>query len=464
VRNSRIIIAAVATALVWGSAAPSRGQETAPPKAVEEQIREIEQRQQAFEKKVQADQEALAAKASEAPVLGAGSEGFFLRSADSRFVLRLRGYIQVDGRFWIDDEDPAMTNTFLIRRARPIMEGVLWKYFGFKIMPDFAEGKTVLFDAYIDFTYLQQAKLRVGKFKVPVGLERLQSGTDLLFVERALPTNLVPNRDVGVQVYADLFDQALTYAAGIFNGVPDLGNADLDIDDDKEFAGRVFAHPFKPTSIQPLQGLGLGVAGTVGSRAGNATATGLPYYKTPAQQIFFNYLTDTKAPQNTVVSTGMQYRVSPQAYYYWKPLGILWEYVLSSQNVKKKAQIERFQNTSWQIAASVVVTGEDASYKGVSPRNPLDPAAGGWGAFEVAGRYAELKVDPDIFPEFSDPKKSARQAREWAIGLNWYLNRNVRVMLDYEQTSFQAGGTTTGGALADREDEHAILSRFQISF
>ncbi len=404
------------------------------------------------------------AKASDAPVLGAGSEGFLLRSADSKFVLKLRGYIQADGRFWIDDEDPAMTNTFLLRRVRPIMEGVVWKYFGFKIMPDFAEGKTVLFDAYMDFTYLQPAKLRIGKFKVPVGLERLQSGTNLLFVERALPTNLVPNRDIGVQIYADLFDQALSYAAGIFNGVPDLGNADLDIDDDKEFAGRVFAHPFKPTSIKPLQGLGLGVAGTVGSRAGKATATGLPSYKTPAQQTFFTYLIDTKVPENTVVSTGMQYRVSPQAYWYWGPLGILGEYVLSSQQAKKKAQIERFQNTAWQVAASVVLTGDAASYKGVNPTHPFDPADGGWGAVELAGRYAELKVDPDIFPKFSDPKKSARQAREWAVGVNWYLNRNFKIMLDYEQTSFQGGGTRSDGLLADREDEHAILSEFQIAF
>jgi hypothetical protein len=63
---------------------------------------------------------------------------------------------------------------------------------------------------------------------VVVGLERLQSGSELLFVERGLPTNLVPNRDVGAQLFGDLFDGTISYALGAFNGVPDLGNGDLD--------------------------------------------------------------------------------------------------------------------------------------------------------------------------------------------------------------------------------------------
>jgi len=463
----RRVLASVAgaCALAWAAAAgPAAAQQGAAPATVDERIQELDQRQRSLEQKVETDAQARAARESGAPVLGAGAEGFFLRSADSSFFLRLCGYVQVDGRFFMDDTDPDLTTTFLVRRARPIMEGVVWKYFGFKIMPDFAQGKTVLYDAYVEFTYLAFAKLRAGKFKVPVGLERLESGTDLVFVERALPTNLIPNRDVGVQIYADLFDKALCYAVGIFNGIPDLGNADMDFDDDKEFAGRVFAHPFRPTAVKPLRGLGVGIAGTYGTRIGNPASPGLPAYVTPAQQVFFTYLVDAKAPENTVVSTGHPYRISPQAYYYWGPVGILGEYVISSQPARKRARIERFDNTSWQIAASILLTGEDATYGRVMPLRPFDPAAGRWGAFQLAGRYAELRLDPDIFPNFSDPRKSARQAKEWAVGMNWYMNTNFKIMLDYESTSFLGGGVTEGGLLVDRQDEHVIMSRFQIAF
>ena len=46
--------------------------------------------------------------------------------------------------------------------------------------------------------------LTAGKFKVPVGLERLESATDIRFIERGFPTSLVPNRDLGVHSAAML--------------------------------------------------------------------------------------------------------------------------------------------------------------------------------------------------------------------------------------------------------------------
>jgi phosphate-selective porin OprO/OprP len=39
--------------------------------------------------------------------------------------------------------------------------------------------------------------LKAGKFKPYVGLERLQSGADIKFIERSYVSNILPNRDVG---------------------------------------------------------------------------------------------------------------------------------------------------------------------------------------------------------------------------------------------------------------------------
>jgi phosphate-selective porin OprO/OprP len=111
------------------------------------------------------------------------------------------------------------------------------------------------------------------------------------------------------------------------------------------------------------------------------------------------------------------------------------------------------------VAASYVVTGEQASYKGVNPKRPFDPRNGAWGAVEIATRYSDLSVDKDAFPSFADPAVSARKARAWAAGVNWYLNKGVKIVLDYEQTKFDGGA-----AGADREDERVILSRFQIAY
>ena len=48
-------------------------------------------------------------------------------------------------------------------------------------------------------------------------------------------------------------------------------------------------------------------------------------------------------------------------------------------------------------------------------------------------------------PGFADITKSARRASAWAVGLTWYLNRNVKYVLNYEQTSFRGGAALGDG-------------------
>jgi phosphate-selective porin OprO and OprP len=69
-------------------------------------------------------------------------------------------------------------------------------------------------------------------------------------------------------------------------------------------------------------------------------------------------------------------------------------------------------------------------------------------------------VDAEAFPLFASPNASAHRARSWSVGANWYLNRGVKFMVDYDQTSFD-GGAPAGG---DRRTEHAVLTRAQLAF
>lgn len=160
-----------------------------PEPTLQERLESLEQKQRILERRLELEQEKALEKAKDTSILGAGKEGFFLKSADGSFQLKLRGLIQTDGRFFIDDQEQPGTNSFRIRRARPILEGTVFRRFDFRLMTDFGEGQTVLQDAYLDFRYWPQVRLRAGKFKSPVGLERLQSATDLLFVERAFQTS-----------------------------------------------------------------------------------------------------------------------------------------------------------------------------------------------------------------------------------------------------------------------------------
>ena len=106
-----------------------------------------------------------------------------------------------------------------------------------------------------------------------------------------------------------------------------------------------------------------------------------------------------------------------------------------------------------------VLTGENGTYRGVAPKHAFDTKNGALGAFELTGRYHVLTIDDKAFPVFANPAAAARSAKAWAAGINWYLNRAVKIQADYEQTHFK-GGAATG----DRKTANEILTRFQVGF
>jgi phosphate-selective porin OprO/OprP len=437
--------------------------------ALKQQIRELDQKVRVLERKGELDKEAATEKAKTTPTVSLGSGGLSVRTADSNFVFKIRGYVQADSRLYADSGEGATANdTFLIRRARPVLEGTVYEKYDFRVMLDFASGVNsaapnngFLQDAYINARFLPEFQVQAGKFKEPVGLERLQSGANLLFVERGFPTQLVPNRDVGLQLQGDLFGGLLRYEAGVFNGVADGSSGDIDVsDDEKNLAGRLFAHPFIKTEKDFLRGLGIGVAGTLGNQDGSLM---LGRYRTTGQQPFFGYRVGSgTAASPNVVADGDHWRAAPQLYYYWGPFGLFGEYVLSDQSVRLDAGTSsraRFENSAWQVAASYVLTGEANSWKGVTPKRPFSPGNGGWGAWEIAARVGQLDVDNDAFPLFANPSLSASQATSWGVGLNWHLNKNLKVNLNYDQTDFE-GGTTR--LLAN--GEKVFMTRIQVAF
>ena len=386
------------------------------------------------------------------PQLTAGRDGFSWKSSDGAFVLKLRGYVQFDGRFF---DGAAGSETFLMRRVRPILEGTVFKIFDFRLMPDFGLGTTVLQDGFVEARFAPALRLRAGKFKPPVGLERLQSAADLLFVERAMPTNLVPNRDVGVQLAGDVANARLQYALGIFNGVPDGGSGDSDNNDAKDVAARVFVQPFAGGG--GAADLGFGVAVSFGDQAGTLAAPNLPSFRTAGQLVFFSYRSDGTAA-GTSVADGSRTRVSPQAFFYRGHLGILAEYVQSRQEVRRGSTRAELTNSAWQTSISWVLGGM-ASYRGVAFAKPFAGPGSGPGAFELAARYSRLEVDKDAFPTFASPASAAREARGLGLGVNWWANRNARLMVSFEKTTFD-GGARAG----DRPDEKVLLTRFQVGF
>ena len=274
------------------------------------------------------------------PAASASSEGFLIQSESGDFRLQVRGYAQLDGRFFSGDKGAVAVDNFLLRRVRPIVQGTVGKYFDFNITPDFGGGTTVLQDAYLDFHYSPKLRLRAGKFKPPSGIERLQSATAIAFVERAFPTALVPNRDVGFQLHGELASGIVAYAAALLDGAPDGGSVDTDLNDSKDFGGRIFISPFKKGQ-SALKDLGFGIAGTTGKQTGP-----LPAYRSGGQVSIITLLTG-------ITYDGTRKRYVPQLSFYSGPFGLLAEYAHSESTVKKADGTHaNLEGKAWQTTAT----------------------------------------------------------------------------------------------------------------
>lgn len=519
-------------------------------------VQELSQQVKVLQRKGEITEEDTAAAKKTTPVVKAGDSGFSIESADGKNSIKLGGLVQYDYRNFNNGAndvrnrsdaragtlDPATgfhdaNDTWLARRLRPNIQGTLFGKYDYRFQEEFAGGSASVVDAYVDGRFDPAFKVRVGKYKPYVGLERLQSGSDLKFIERSyVSNNILPNRDQGISVYGDVLDNKLSYALGFNNGVVDGGNASTssEFDNDKEITARLFATPFKDDT-NALSGLGFGIAATytdataeknlnfTDTSAADGTRNGLPSYVTNGQQTFFRY-------SPAAIADGKRFRVAPQAYYYNGPFGLITEYARVSQDVSLSAggsvaaggagstqlsdatnrivqgSRKKLSNDAWQIAATYLITGEDASFKGVKPKNNFDFDKGGWGAWELALRYSEMNIDSDTFKNssgvlarqassgeastlattdalllgtsFADPTYSAKKAKSWTAGVNWYLNSNAKIVLNYEQTSFDGGsgtspgfvGTnattlaTAGNKVKDRPDERALFARFQVGF
>jgi phosphate-selective porin OprO/OprP len=404
--------------------------------------------------------ERVTARLAERKDTAGWKDGFFVQTSDGANKLKLGGFTQFDGRFFIADTKDPHTDQFGFRSIRPDLQGTLFEHYDFRLLPDFAGGRMVVQDAYVDIHYGDAIKFKFGKFKVPFGLERLQGETQTLFAERGLPTLLAPNRDLGVQVHGDVAKGTFAYQVGVFNGVADGQSGDGDVSDDKEAAARVFVKPFARGKNPAIQELGIGAAVTYGDKLGTVAAPDVAALRTQGQTTFFAYKTGMTL-MDTVVADGRHWRATGQASYYAGPVGLLGEYIRSVQKVVLDGSHKRVVTDAWQATAQYVITGDTASFKSVTPKKPFDPSKHQWGAFDVAARIGELRlVDASLLDQgFADPTRSSRRTWSAGGGVDWYPNRSFRFVVDFERTWFRLGAKD-----GDRAAESSIVGRVQTVF
>ena len=354
-------------------------------------------------------------------------------SADERFSIRLGGRLHADIAR-IDYEDPTSTETAEEwRRARLSLSGKAFGDWRFRYEQDFADGQDdQIKDAWIGYQGLDRFRIRAGHLQEPQNLEELTSSNAITFMERALPNALVSGYSLGL--LGETWGDEWTAALGLFEG--EIRSREDDVDQGWGLTGRAVYAPAMGNGRRLHAGVSLA-------------------YRTPPgnDRVSFSTLPEVNLSDRRLVSTGtlsnVDYTLTSgiELAGLWGPWSLQGEYLRTDVQRDPRADV-KFQG--WYIFGSWFITGEQRAY---DPRSgtfaPARPK-GKWGALELAVRYSVLDLD--------DGPITGGEERNWTLGLNWYINRNMRVMVNL--VAADADPNEDG----DFERLDAIQSRFQFFF
>ena len=420
-------------------------------------LRERAQRESALQAEQAAAEALLAAQAAQTPVPAptpaANSlqafwkNGLRLTSADKAFDLKLGARIQNDWAVLAPDDDlqdafsdrAGLGTGTEFRRARIQMSGTIYERLGFKVQYDFADSEVGFRDVFIDLYDLPAVgRLRIGHFKEPLSLEQITSSVNVTFMERSLLDALVPGRETGFMLQNTALEERLTWAIGAFRDTDsDSGNG-FSSDPLYSITGRVTGLPWFEDGGRRL--LHLGVAFSQRFRDENPVR----YASRPEAHLAPNFVNTGNFAADDVQI------VNTELALVHGPFSVQGEYnrVFADGS---GGSVGDPSFDAFYVQASYFLTGEHRPYKAsegafdrVVPHQNFD-REGGLGAFEVAARFSRIDLDSEGV--------SGGTLNDGTLGINWYLNPNVRFTFNYVLGRLEGVGWT-----------NQAQSRFQVDF
>lgn len=331
---------------------------------------------------------------------------------------KLGGFFQFDQSL-LSESGVNTDSLYGLRSGRTDLIGTVADNIGYRINVEYAGGTVKLLDGHADLPVIPGWKLRLGKYKAPVGIELLQAPTDVTFIDFGYSTYFTPNRDSGVMLYGAPLGWETQVA--VLTGTTDYGSSDKDSDAYRSLVVRTIGKPLR--DVDGFKGMDLGLAVSTEKRVGTSATSQLSTYKGSGRPTLFTYAAGTYA-------NGNFYRIAPQFTYYAGPFGLLGEYVVSAQDVSKASNSATLIHGAWQVQAQYYLTGENAGYKYVGPKNAYNPEKGQWGALQLAARLEEAQFDGGSFSTFATGYKSSVVA---TTGVNWIWSDSTKWFLNVER-------------------------------
>jgi phosphate-selective porin OprO and OprP len=371
--------------------------------------------------------------------------GLTIKTEDGRFEGKLGGRIHFDGNLIDGDEngrsDADISDVFF-RRARLTLSGKAygWEY---KFEQDFAGGAPTERDLYIA-TKFGPGKVYLGQFKHYNGMEEMTSSNEITFMERPyVQANFFGNQQFGMGVgYKGGIGKAGTYAFSVQNSKVD-GDGNNSNEDLYTSARLTYAPLLADASVVHL---GLSYAN---ENINTERFTGNP----PVSAGDTGGAINIQYAGRSVGSVSLLNNYNEATFVGLEAATVQGPFYLQAEYALGKADFlagNPSQDTAaYYVQASWHVTGESKPYKSGVFKSVKPSRAGG--AVELKARY-----------EFAENKDLVdAEVEAFTVGANWYVNPNVRFMLEYIAAEAKAG---TVGTPPGADEPKVVTARTQFSF
>lgn len=386
-----------------------------------------------------------------------GRPGF--KTADGNFSFNLHGRAHLDVGGY--DQDSASKANFgglrgnaNFRRLRLGAAGTFAKDFAYNIEFNFGDSGTEsnarIYEALLTYKGIEGVNLVIGATKPKMTLDDSTSSNDITFIERSTAANLAISPAAGEarMTAGGTFNTDNFFGAAYYTMGTATAGAGQDDFDTSNVVGRV------AYATSPKEGLNVHI-GASASHSFNLPGDTLRFRDRPELRVDPTRLIDANfgATVDTVTVYGPELAFN---YGPFRAQGEYYRYDVNGLNANPDADLD-----AWYLQASWILTGESysydikkAAYKGVKPANPFGFGNRGPGAWELAARYSQADLN-DTGAGIAGGEQDII-----TVGLNWYVNNNLRFMLNYLNVDVE-----NRGGVANPDFGHdAVALRTQFTF
>jgi phosphate-selective porin OprO and OprP len=326
----------------------------------------------------------------------------------------------------------------------------MYEDFLWRMEADFRDQEVRLRGAYIEYIRLNPFRIMVGNIKEPMGLEWMTSRRRTTFMERAASLDAYkPSWNIGMR--AEYRGSNYNIMAALMSGGELFRQRD--VTDGYAFAGRASFSPYNRGTTYTH----LAVSGAY--RVNSYTQRIDGQFDRQYNPIRLRTRIGTRAidgrfiGRNDVQDTVDWTRLNAEAAFGFGAFSVQGE--LTSVNMTRDFGQTDLSLGGYYVQASYFLTGESRTYRpyrgnmgALIPNRNFRPGFGP-GAIEIAARFSRV--------DSNDQDYDGGEMDHFTLGINWYLNREIRVMLNYMYLEAERlNGKQSKGSV--------VAARFQIEF